>query len=211
MQPVSQFTSSATGDHLAVNAGITGTDVYLGTSDGLHEIRLSSDQQAQQIAAWTVPMESKPCVLSAPTLLQPPDGGEIARGMVTLTWAAACNPSSYEVRVSGALVAMTTTPLYAFSPDAPHLRWQVTAIGMDGSRAESPIWSFDMATADWLATPAAAPASRLYAPPLFDWRSPGAIAAELCGALMLIVAAAWFIGRRADKRLKELQNRGRDY
>jgi hypothetical protein len=198
---ISEVGNTGTGEQLALHTD----DVFIGSSlQGLTRTQFSGSAP-KIIATWKMPTGAESCQISAPTDPQPPSLGDVEAGPITLTWKAACNPTSYELRIDGKVVAQVKEASYTFTPQQDRTSWQVIAIDANAQRVEGPVWTFETALMAWLATPIPVPETgRLYIAPVIDLSSPRTTLIVTCAAflvgLIVVIGVAWVIGTLADRR-----------
>jgi hypothetical protein len=190
------------GEHLALH----GEDLFVGSGrSGLRRIRFGVSGDPAVVATWEGVGAAMPCALTPPIAPQPPNRGQVQPGTVTLSWRAACNPASYELRIDGRSVGTLKATSYTFTPQRSVISWQVIAIDAAGRRAEGARWTFESLAEGWL--PMRKPEladSLLYVAPLLDLQSPGVLLVVTCVALAVglavVIAGAWGIGILAERR-----------
>ncbi|MEP7284455.1 MAG: hypothetical protein ABI947_01645 [Chloroflexota bacterium] len=199
---VGTFGGNGAGEQLALH----GNDLFIGSGrQGLRRVHFGASEPSL-MATWEPLAAAPSCVLSAPTLPQPPNLAEVAEGPIELHWASMCPASSYELRINGVLTATLTEPTYTLNTNSKRITWQVTALDSGEKRVAGPTWIFDAALKGWLATPAAPPSKLVYVAPIvmLDFRSPGTVLATTCAALVIglviVVVGAWLIGSRSAQR-----------
>ncbi|MBE2194736.1 MAG: hypothetical protein IAE83_11230 [Anaerolinea sp.] len=187
---------------------VSGADVFISSSQmGLRRLKLEG-VNGNAGHTWEIAASAEIC---APSLAQPVDNGT-AQSPILLTWQAGCG-STHEVWVNGTLAGVVDTPdptptyTFTYHPTVSMVAWQVVTVDSQGGRGESPLWRFEANPDNWTALPVPLPIGDLERP-ILTTVSPTTLLMLTCAVSMsglgIIVAAAWWLGVRAQRRSETL-------
>lgn len=200
----STISSLGAGETIAVS----GADVFISSSQmGLRRLRLEG-VNGNVGYTWEI---AAPPEICAPSLSQPADNSAV-QSPILLTWQAGCG-STHEVWVNGALTGVVDTPdptptyTFVYPATGSMVAWRVVAVDPQGGRGESPLWRFEANPNNWTAPPVPLPIGDLERP-ILTTISPTILLMLTCAVSMsglgVVVAAAWWLGVRAQRRSETL-------